>query len=153
MTGKPHFNLLYAVQTPQTTINIALDTAYLEGLQTGKPATTGIYLLDNRIGLGSSPEGTQSLHTVCYTGDHISWQVLPIDPERGDTVAITGFTILAGNVFGGSIGVPQPTGNPACWVGRAVNGASTAVYQIYFLIADEAKNYFTTYCEVSISTI
>lgn len=152
MAGKLHVSLLYAVQTPQTTISIALDTAYLEGLQPGVKPVTGIYLMDNRIGIGSSQEGTQNLHTVCYTGDKISWLALPVDPERGDTVVITGFTIQAGNIFGGSIGAPQPTDNSAYWIGRAVVSASTSVYQINFLIVDDAKNYFITSCVVSIAT-
>jgi hypothetical protein len=152
MADKLHISLLYATQTPQTTISIALDTAYLEGLKPGTKAATGIYLMDNRFGIGSSNEGTQSIHTVCYTGDKISWLALPVDAARGDTVIITGFIILAGNIFGGSIGNPQPTDNPACWIGRAVVSASTSVYQINFLIVDDAKNDFTASCVVSIAT-
>lgn len=153
MTGKLHISLFYAAQTPQTTIGIALDTAYLEGIGPGKPAATGIYLMDNRIGLGSTMEGSQTLHTVCYTGDNISWQASPIDTEREDVVSITGFTILSGNVFGGSIGMPKTTANPAYWIGRAINSKVQTSYQINFLIADRDGNWFTTYCVASMATI
>jgi hypothetical protein len=153
MTGKSQINIFYAVQTPQTTINIALDTAYLEGVPPGKQATTGIYLMDNRINMGSTMEGTQNLHTVCYTGDNISWLIMPVDPERDDVVSIIGFTVLTGNVFGGNIGAPQSGTNPAYWIGRAINGKTQSSYQINSLIVDKDGNLFTTHCIVAISTI
>jgi outer membrane protein assembly factor BamB len=153
MPGQSQISLLYATQPPQTCICIALDTAFLEGLQPGTPASTGIYMMDNRRNLGSANEGKNNLHTNCYTGDNIAWQVMPIDPVRGDTVIITGFTISSGNLFAGSTGAPKSTSNHSRWTGRAINAKSNAQYQIHFLITDADGNIYTGRCNGNVASV
>lgn len=111
---------------PQTQVAIAVDTAYIAG-HAGQPVTTGIYMFDDQLNLGSSNEGQLELHTVCPVGSLIGWSVYPIDPNLGDTVVITGFNVSQGNVFGGA-GYPLSQ-TPNYWVGQAMN-AGNQTYQI-----------------------
>ncbi|MFN9623758.1 MAG: hypothetical protein ACK587_13150 [Cyanobacteriota bacterium] len=115
-----------SIPNPQTQIAIAIDTAFVASLG-GSFVSSGIYMMDNQVNLGSTNEGTSELSTVCNNGSLIGFSVYPIDPNSGDSVSITGFNVSGGNVFGGS-GYPlQET--PDYWIGQAVNRGSQ-VYQI-----------------------
>jgi hypothetical protein len=150
MAHSAKVQLKSAAQTPQTTIGIALDTAYL----TSQPGniSTGIYMIDNRLNLGSYNEGQMELFTYCYPGDNVSFYVTPIDTQRGDTVSIIGINVSNGNVFGGSLGAPQPTDNTAYWIGRAIN-AGQQTYQIQVLITDENHNIYVINWDPFIKTV
>ena len=121
--------------SPQTSITIAVDTAYVAAQQ-GRNIGQGIYMMDNRVRNGSSGEGTLELSTACNNGDLIGFNVVPIDAlgTSGDSVVITGFTVSQGNVFTAA-GTPrqQPAlpGEPAgaYWIGQALNQGSQT-YQI-----------------------
>ncbi|HEX8131769.1 MAG TPA: hypothetical protein VF527_21920 [Pyrinomonadaceae bacterium] len=113
------------LSAPQTAITIAVDTAYVGG-QAGKSITQGIYMMDNQLSAGSTGEGTLDLNTHVMLGSLIGFNVVPINPDLGDQVIITGFAILQGNVFGSS-GYPEPLpplgSEPAgsYWIGQAMN--------------------------------
>jgi len=114
---------------PQAAIQIAVDTQYVVGQGGGDNLTTGVYLVDNEIENGSTGEGTMNLYTVVPTETFISWTAFPINPNTDDTVAITGFTVNQGPVFG-SNGYPrqQPSGD---WVGEAIDqGKQTYTIQL-----------------------
>lgn len=120
---------------PQTSITIAVDTAYVAAQQ-GQNISKGIYMMDNRVRNGSTGEGTLELSTVCNNGDLIGFNVVPINilGSSGDQVVITGFTVSQGNVFTAA-GTPrvQPAlpGEPAgaYWIGQALNQGNQT-YQI-----------------------
>lgn len=116
---------------PQAAIQIALDTQYLIG-EGGQFPTSGIYMFDNELGNGSTGEGTMELSTQLPAGTLISWNVFPLNPNTGDTAAITGFNVSQGNVFGSS-GFPRQV-TPSFWVGEAVNDGSQT-YQIQVTIS------------------
>jgi len=121
--------------SPQTSISIAVDTAYVAAQQ-GRNISQGIYMMDNMVRNGSSGEGTLELSTVTNDGSLIGFNVVPIDilGSFGDTVVITGFTVSQGSVFTAA-GTPrqQPAlpGEPAgaYWIGQALNQGSQT-YQI-----------------------
>ena len=82
--------------------------------------------MDNRVNNGSTGEGTMVLSTRAILGDLIGFNVVPIYPNSGDTVVITGFDVTKGSVFGLS-GYPEqqpalgvePAGG--YWIGQAMN--------------------------------
>ena len=125
--------------SPQTSITIAVDTAYVAAQQ-GRNISQGIYMMDNRVHNGSGGEGTLELSTVCDVGNLIGFNVVPIDSlgTSGDQVVITGFTVSQGNVFTAA-GTPrqQPAlpGEPAgaYWIGQALNEGSQ-IYQIQIAV-------------------
>ena len=124
-----------ATLSPQTSITIAVDTAYVAA-QNGQNISKGIYMMDNRVRNGSTGEGTLELSTVCNNGDLIGFNVVPINilGSSGDQVVITGFTVSQGSVFTAA-GTPrqQPAlaGEPAgaYWIGQALHQGSQT-YQI-----------------------
>lgn len=115
-----------ALPNPSVQIAIAIDTAYVASLPAGQAFSTGIYMMDNQFTGGSSAEGKLELSTICPVGSLIGFTVYPLDPNSGDTVAITGFNVSSGNVF--SSGYPQQQ-TPAYWVGQAIN-TGWQTYQI-----------------------
>ena len=128
-----------AALSPQTSITIAVDTAYVAAQQ-GRNISQGIYMMDNRVHNGSGGEGTLELSTSCDVGNLIGFNVVPIDSlgTSGDQVVITGFTVSQGNVFTAA-GTPrqQPAlpGEPAgaYWIGQALNEGSQT-YQIQIAV-------------------
>jgi hypothetical protein len=117
---------------PQTAIAIAIDTQYVASVG-GGGITEGIYMFDNRLDNGSTGEGGLELSTKCNAGDLIGFEVYPIDERgsSGDTVAITGFNVSQGSVFG-SQGYPMKQ-SANYWIGQAVNSGSQT-YQIRVLV-------------------
>ncbi|MBV9494835.1 MAG: hypothetical protein JOZ54_11365 [Acidobacteria bacterium] len=121
--------------TPQVSIAIAVDTAWIAGQAVNGGISEGVFLMDNRVRSGSSQEGTLSLHTVCSTGSLIGFQVVPIDGGAfGDQVVITGFADINGEVFTGAghpVPSPPPGNGPSgsYWIGQAMK-AGTETYQI-----------------------
>lgn len=117
---------------PQTAITIAVDTAYIVGAG-GGVVSGGIYMFDNRLTNGSRGEGSLELNTHCNRNDYIGFEVVPIDPNTGDTVSIIGFQVSSGTVFG-SDGYPMQI-QPDYWIGQARNAAPTlSTYQIQIKI-------------------
>ncbi len=112
----------------QTKIVITVDTArVLSG------DTREIYMIDNKVELGSTGEGTLELSTKCFAGDYISWRAEALDPDTQDIVSIAGFQVSSGNVFGGE-GSPQPQSDDnTYWMGRAINQGSQT-YQVKIII-------------------
>jgi hypothetical protein len=90
--------------------------------------------MDNQVSNGSSGEGTLALSTRADLGSLIGFNVVPINPNTGDTVIITGFIIQTGSVFGSS-GYPvrqPPLGSEppgSYWIGQAMN-AGRQTYRI-----------------------
>lgn len=117
---------------PATAIAIAIDTQYVASVG-GGGITKGIYMFDNRLDNGSSGEGGLELSTKCNAGDLIGFEVYPVDERgsSGDTVAITGFNVSQGSVFG-SQGYPMQQ-TPSYWIGQAIN-AGSQTYQIRVLV-------------------
>ena len=122
-----------SVLAPQAFITIAVDTAYVASQQ-GRNINTGVYMFDNQISNGSSNEGQMELSTVVPVGSLIGFNSVPITPNSGDQVVISGFTVSQGSVFGGA-GYPQPQPSfgkqpdGSYWIGQAMN-AGQQVYQI-----------------------
>lgn len=111
---------------PQTAIEIAVDTSYVIAQQ-GQNIGAGVYMFDNQLNNGSSGEGQMELSTVCNVGDLIGFSANPINPNTGDSVAITGCNVSGGSVFG-SAGYPQEE-TPSYWIGQAMN-QTHQTYQI-----------------------
>jgi len=124
---------------PQTSITIAVDTAYVASQQ-GRNISQGVYMMDNMVANGSSGEGQMELHTHCAVGSLIGFHSVPINAlgSSGDTVTITGFTVSQGSVF---TAAGQPRQQPPLhdeppgtyWIGQALN-AGTQTYQIQIAV-------------------
>jgi hypothetical protein len=115
--------------TPVIAITIAIDTAYAAAQQ-GKNLGQCIYMMDNMVSSGSSQEGTLELSTVGPVGSLIGFNSVPIDINAaadGASVAITGFVVSQGNVFGAA-GYPRAQ-RPDYWIGQLMNQGSQT-YQI-----------------------
>ena len=127
--------LAQAKLIPQTAITIAVDTQYVAA-QGGRNISQGIYMFDNQVAGGSSGEGTLELSTVTVNGSLIGFDAVPINPNTGDTVLITGFTVSQGTVFG-SQGYPMSQAQPlpagSYWIGQATSQGSQT-YQIQIQI-------------------
>src|SRR5262249_29595279 len=114
-----------AALIPQTSITIAVDTAYVAAQQ-GRNISQGVYMFDNMLANGSTGEGTLELTTACHVGSLIGFNSMPINTSSGDQVVITGFTVSQGNVF---TAAGQPRQQPSIgneppgsyWVGQAMN--------------------------------
>ena len=122
---------------PQTAITIAVDTQYVAA-QGGRNISQGIYMFDNQASAGSSGEGTLELSTVTVNGSLIGFEAVPINPNTGDTVLITGFTVsqTQDNVFGSQgypMSQPQPVPAGSYWIGQATSQGSQT-YQIQIQI-------------------
>lgn len=138
---------------PQTSITIAVDTAYVAA-QGGQNITKGIYMMDNRVHSGSTGEGTLELSTVTTNGSLIGFNVVPIDilGSFGDEVVITGFQVSNGSVFTAA-GKPkkQPAlpGEPegAYWIGQALHqGSQTYQIQIQVTVGQlQPVSYFISW--------
>jgi hypothetical protein len=115
-----------AIPNPQTQISIVIDTAFIVATA-GNNINTGVYMMDDQLNSGSSGEGQLELSTVCPVGNLIGFTVYPLDQNSGDTVAITGFNVSQGNVFGNQ-GYPLQI-KPNYWIGQATNGGNQT-YQI-----------------------
>ena len=115
-----------AIPSPQTQISIVIDTAFIVATA-GSNINTGVYMMDDQLNSGSSGEGQLELSTVCPVGNLIGFTVYPLDQNSGDTVAITGFNVSQGNVFGNQ-GYPLLI-KPNYWIGQATN-AGNQTYQI-----------------------
>lgn len=131
---------LSATLTPQVAVAIAVDTAFIAGHADSGQISQGVFMMDNMVRNGSTGEGSLSLHTVCAVGNLIGFQVMPVNASgsSGDSVIITGFADMQGNVFTGA-GHPRqqpPLGNlPAgsYWIGQAM-AAGTETYSIQILV-------------------
>jgi hypothetical protein len=69
---------------------------------------------------------------MTFNGSLIGFNAVPINPNTGDTVVISGFTVSQGSVFGSQgypIEQPQPTPVGCYWIGQATNEGSQT-YQI-----------------------
>ena len=118
------------VPNPAVQVTIAVDTAYVAG-KGGAHVTTGIYTVDNQLNAGSTGEGGMTLHTRCPVGSLIGFSSYPIDTGSGDSVAITGFSVVQGGVFGSS-GYPIER-SPGYWIGQAMYIGSQT-YEIQFSV-------------------
>ena len=115
-----------AIPNPQTQVAIVIDTAYIVATA-GQNINTGVYMMDDQFNSGSSGEGQLELSTTCPVGNLIGFTVYPMDQNSGDKVAITGFNVSQGNVFGNQ-GYPLQQA-PNYWIGQATN-AGKQTYQI-----------------------
>jgi hypothetical protein len=129
-------NAMTASLTPQVTVAIAVDTAYIAAQASNGFITQGVFMMDNRVRNGSTGEGTLQLTTVCNAGSLIGFHSVSIDGQGsfGDQVIITSFATVEGSVFTGA-GHPvqqPPLGNDppgTFWIGQALK-AGTEKYQI-----------------------
>lgn len=125
-----------ATLTPAVSVAIAVDTAYVAAHGDDGKITSGVFAMDNRVRLGSTGEASMNLHTVCHAGDLIGFHCVPVNGagSSGDTVIITQFLDVTGDVFTGA-GHPRqqpPIGNgPAgnYWIGQVIK-AGTETYTI-----------------------
>ena len=115
-----------AINTPKIQVAIVIDTAYIVA-NAGKPISSGIYMMDNQLNAGSNNEGQLELSTICPPGSLIGFTAYPLDTNSGDQIAITGFNVSQGNVFGNQ-GYPLRI-SPNYWIGQATN-AGNQIYQI-----------------------
>ncbi|HEX8131768.1 MAG TPA: hypothetical protein VF527_21915 [Pyrinomonadaceae bacterium] len=119
---------------PQTAITIAVDTEYVASQQ-GQNISQGIYMFDNQLNAGSTGEGTLELFTQTADESLIGFNVVPMNPNTGDQVIISGFTVSQGSIWG-SQGYPeaepsfgsQPAGS--YWIGQATSEGPRQTYQI-----------------------
>ena len=115
---------------PQTSVAIAVDTAYVAAQQ-GNNISKGIYMMDNMDASGSTGEGTLELHTKCNVGSLIGFESVAINSlgTSGDKVEITGFTVSQGSVFTAAGQPISVSKDGTYWVGQAMNHG-TQIYQI-----------------------
>lgn len=124
-----------ATLTPKVSVAIAVDTAYVAAHGNDGKITRGVFVMDNRVRLGSTGEGTMTLHTKCNAGDLIGFHCIPVDGagSSGDRVIILSFLDVTGDVFGEGHPRQQPPigGGPAgnWWIGQAMK-AGTETYTI-----------------------
>ncbi|MBV9110746.1 MAG: hypothetical protein JO306_15145 [Gemmatimonadetes bacterium] len=152
-TAKVSSAALATTLSPQTSITIAVDTAYIAAQQ-GQNISQGIYMMDNMVRNGSTGEGTLELKSVTNDGSLIGFNVVPIDimGSLGDSVVITGFTVSEGSVFTAA-GTPrqQPAlpGEPAgaYWIGQALQqGSETYQIQIEVTVGKlQPQSYFVNW--------
>lgn len=90
-----------------------------------KGSTKGVYLVDNRLGQGSSGEGSATLASEVSVGSTIQWNVYDIDPNGQATLSIQ--SIGAAPVWGAG-GQPGPDGHGG-FIGQAL-AAGTAPYAL-----------------------
>lgn len=102
-----------AIPCPNTMILLALDADRFRA----SSGAAGAYLVDNRVSLGSTNEGSLSLHTLCNAGDRVGFGVLPINPNDGYTVTIAAIDVSAGPIF--PAGYAPVAMSPAWWFGAA----------------------------------
>jgi hypothetical protein len=137
------------IPNPPVQVALAVDTAYVVGAG-GTTITSGIYVMDNELNAGSTGEGTMALHTRCPIGSLIGYSSYPIDVGSGDTVAITGFSVTQGNVFGAA-GAPLQQ-SPDYWIAQAMFTGSTT-FQIQLCITAGAlrptKYYVSVGCQLT----
>ncbi|OZI23163.1 hypothetical protein CAL26_06700 [Bordetella genomosp. 9] len=113
---------------PQTVVRILVDTASVAASGGGAIGAGQAYMMDNRLDNGSGSEATLELLTVAHPRDYIGFYIDAVNPNLGDQLAIMGFAITSGDVFGGSAGHPvQKSYN--YWVGQIIN-ASNSTYRI-----------------------
>lgn len=116
---------------PCVQLAIAVDTAFVAGAGNCSIGG-GIYLMDNQLNGGSSGEGGfASLASVAPLGSLVGYTAYPLDTSMGDQVAITGFSVVEGDVFG-CAGYPIAQ-RPDYWIAQAMNLGSQ-VYQVQLRI-------------------
>lgn len=137
------------LRNPPVQVAITVDTAYVAG-NGGTHITSGIYIVDNQLNAGSTGEGGMALHTQCAVGSLIGFSSYPIDTGSGDSVAITGFSIVQGSVFGSS-GYPIES-SPGYWIGQAMYFGSQT-YEIQLAVTAGAlrpiKFYVAVECQLT----
>jgi hypothetical protein len=143
---------LQSLPNAQTSVLIVVDVAYVVGFGAGE-IRAGIYMFDDQRANGSADEGTLDLSTRCNVGDVISWEVVPLDPTRGDALEITSITALQDTLFG-TAGAPTDWPNTSNWYGQAMT-AGSATYQIMLKITAGAirKQVYEAYWTASISDV
>jgi hypothetical protein len=110
------------VRCPQTIILIAVDADRFRA-STG---ASGVYLVDNRLSIGSVNECSPRLGTFCNAGDFVAFGVVSIHPYDGYTVTIDSVDISAGRIFperyAPRISIPTwwSGAQGSLWMGRAV---------------------------------
>lgn len=148
----------FATAAPQplpnakTAVLVVVDVAYVVGYGAGQ-VRAGIYMFDDQLANGSTAEGTLDLSTRCNLGDVISWEVVPLDPTRGDELEITSITVLQDTLFG-TAGAPTDWPGTANWYGQAMT-AGSATYQIMLKITAGAirRQVYNAYWSASISDL
>lgn len=109
--------------TPSVFVQIWVDT---NALQNG--STKGVYVVDNRVSMGSSDEGSAGLRTCCNNGSYVNWQVFNIDPTNTTPISIQ--SISNSNAWGAS-GQPQADATNGGFTGQAQQTGS-APYSVTF---------------------
>ena len=133
---------------PCAQVAIAVDTAFVAGAGNASIAG-GIYLMDNQLNGGSSGEGSfGSLSSVVPVGSLVGYAAYPLDASMGDQVAITGFSVVEGDVFGGA-GYPVAQ-RPDYWIAQAMN-LGAQVYQVQLRITAGALRPTRFYVHVQAS--
>lgn len=95
----------------------------INAIQNG--STRGVYAVDNRVGAGSTNEGTPNLLTQVTNGSTIQWNVYNIDATS--TVVPTLTAIGNANIWGAG-GQPQADGTGA-FIGQ-VQATGQDAYQV-----------------------
>ncbi|OZI63094.1 hypothetical protein [Bordetella genomosp. 11] len=49
---------------------------------------SGVYIVDNRVSLGSSPQGSATLNTIARKNEKICWRVEPLNPNSKSSFVI-----------------------------------------------------------------
>jgi hypothetical protein len=101
------------IPCPDTMIIVALDADRFRA----SSGAAGAYLVDNRLSIGSTGEGSLALHTLCDAGDRVGFGVLSLDPNDGYTVSISAIDTSGGRIFP-PVYAPVTT-SPAWWSGTA----------------------------------
>jgi hypothetical protein len=109
-----------AAGTPTVFIQIWIDA---NKVQNG--SSEGIYLNDNRVGAGSSNEGTNALSSDVTNGSTIQWNVFNIDPTSS---LIPELTSIGNASIWGASGQPQSDGQGG-FIGQ-VQATGSAGYQV-----------------------
>jgi cyanophycinase-like exopeptidase len=109
-------NISAVALIPTVVVNIAVDTQFLIGQNSGQYAGAGIYMMDNMVTQGSSFSGTSKMELITMANNSaiLAFNVQPIDTLQGlgDTVSIIGFQVSSTpNLFVGGKPVQQTSGD------------------------------------------
>ena len=127
--------------TPTVFIQIWVDT---NAVQHG--STNGLYLVDNRVGNGSTAEGSPSLATNVTAQSVIQWNVFNIDPTSLDVPQLTAI----GNApIWGASGQPQSDGAGG-FVGQAQQAGGSG-YDITLNVQQSGGSGITIHVDPSMS--
>lgn len=98
---------------------------------------SGVYIVDNRVSLGSGPQGSATMNTVARKDEKICWRVGPLNPNSKSTYVIQSIGEIPAWGFSGGPRMSPDMGDTA-YTGTIEAACAATAYniQIYASLAD-----------------